>query len=110
MAAIAKFSAALGTDELTKSVEKDKTVETAVWKNKSGVDVKHHAFNPTTKFNVTIGGDATADFDAGVAASLPLTGISGGSAIIESVKYNETQDGTAETAVSGTHRPSATSL
>jgi len=110
MAAIAKFGAALGVDELTKSVEKDKTVEVAVWKNKSGVDVKHHPFNPTTKFNVAIGGDATGDYDTGVVGSLPLTGLAGGSAVVESVKYNETQDGGAETSISGTHRPSASAL
>jgi hypothetical protein len=42
--------------------------------------------------------------------SLPLTGLAGGSAVIESVKYNETQDGGAETSISGTHRPSASAL
>jgi hypothetical protein len=110
MAATAKFGAALGSDELTKSVETDKQAEEIAWRNKSGVEVKHHTFNPTTAFSVVIEGDARADFDVGVDETLPLTGLTGGSSVITGVKYSESYDGKAETAITGKHRPSASAL
>ena len=110
MAATAKFGAALGVDALTTKVEVEKKIEIVTWKNKSGVTTKVHEVDPSTDFNVEIEGDAQGDFTPGIITALPLTGVSGGVTVCPSVKYSESNDGKAVTAVSGTNYPSATEL
>lgn len=100
------FGVTRHTGTYVESVDVEKTIETAVLKNRAGVDSIVHPYNPTKKFNLKVRGEPST-YDVG-ATDPGITGISGGVTIVESVKDGETNTDFPSADTSGTNYPNAT--
>jgi hypothetical protein len=93
------------SDNLTQSVEIEKTLSEVVRKNKDGVFGAAHAFDPMISGTVTVLG-TTADA-AGSDLSTGLSSVSGGVTIVTEVTVTTSQDNFNETQVSFMSAPGA---